>query len=162
MKERRDWWVVILAAWVLLPLGCHTSKGKVEVSQNMKREIAALRVEKLLIDDKLRDIENARALLEQRNRDDLENIRRAIESIQSASLKIQTRLDTMETVEPTTPVPPKRLPPVTAAILIVVFIFCVLMALKMRKAWVREKHRLAPEEAPVDSSTGSSQSGTPT
>ncbi len=137
------------------------NKPKIELSGDVKKEIAALRTEKLLIDEKIRDVENFRALIEQRNRDDLENMRRAIETIQSALGKIQARLDAMEAVPPAAPPQPKRLSPMTIAILVIVMVLCILIALKLRQMRLQDRDKAKPQEAPVESSSNTSESGPP-
>lgn len=131
--------------------------AKQQLSESIKKDLAALQSEKTLIEDKLRDIERSRSLLEQNNRD----IRHAIESIQNALNNMQARLDAMEAAPPTAPVSAKRLPPAVSITLAVIVIFCVLIYLKLRSMRARERKRAQAQEVAGDSTAGPSQTQTP-
>ena len=145
--------LVLLAAVVL---ACRPP-AKEQLSDSVKRDLASLSKEKALIEDKLRDMERSRSLLEQRTRDELETMRRSIESIQNALNSIQARLEAMEAVPPTKPVQPKRLPLAISVTLAVTVIFCVLFAWKLRRMRTRAKSQPPTQEVTGNSGAGSSQ-----
>jgi uncharacterized protein YhaN len=151
--------LVAVMAGAAMALSCRSPKE--QLSKSVKTELAAFQSEKSLIDDKLQEIERARSVLEQRNREELENIRRALESIQNAQNKIQARLDALETAQPTVASPPKRLGLPLSIALSVICIFCFLIALKLVHMRRRQKGQIPTPEAPGESSAGSSPSGTP-
>ncbi|KPL09478.1 hypothetical protein AMJ85_06585 [candidate division BRC1 bacterium SM23_51] len=154
--RRRATVLVALAAWIVVPLACRPPKE--QLSEDVKKEIAALQSEKSLIEEKVRDIERSRSLLAERTREELENMRRSIESIQNALGKIEERLDAMGMAAPTTAASPKRLPIEISIVLVVIIVCFVLIALKLRSIRVREASRHRAEEAAGDSGNESSQS----
>lgn len=148
--------LVVLAAWIVVPLACRPPKE--QLSEDVKKEVVALQSEKSVIEEKLRDIERSRFLLEQRNSEELEKIRRSIESIQNALDKMEERLEAMGVVSPTTLAPAKRLPIEISIVLVVIIIFCVLIVLKLRSTRVRQAGQPRTEEATGDSDIESSKS----
>jgi len=153
--------IVLLVALMAGAAALSCRSPKEQLSESVKKELAAFQSEKNLIDDKLQEIERARSVLDQRNREELENMRRALESIQNAQNKIQARLDALETTQPTAATPPKRLGLPLSIALSVICIFCFLIALKLVNMRRRDKGQLPAQEVPGDSSTGQPQSGPP-
>jgi len=149
---------VLLIGLAVATVACRpTAKEKEQLSDSIKKDLAALQSEKAVIDERLRDIKSS----SQRTRDELESIRHSIETIENALSKIQTRLNAMEAVPSTSPLPPKRLPVAISVVLVVVILFCVLALLKLRSMRARDAAKSLPQEAGGGSGAGSSQAGTP-
>jgi len=138
--------VVVVATLAAATFACRP-RPKEQMSEDLKKELAALQSEKVIIEDKLRDIERSRSLLKQRTDDELESIRSSIESIRNALAKMQQRLADMDAVPPTVPIPSKHLPMAVSIVLVVIIIFCVLILLKLRSMRSREQKAPAPPES---------------
>jgi len=149
MNKRRIVTIGLFAAVAVALVACR--KPAEQVPKEGGKRVAKIQEEKNAIDAKLRDIERSRALIEERNREELENIRRSIESIQNALDQIQQQLDAMGSSPP----PEKalsrpRLPLEISILLIAIAVFCILILIKLRRMRSRETRKSPAEGITIE------------
>jgi len=129
--------MTVLAACGIAVSGCRQSAEV--ASREMGDELDALQKRRGDIVEELRDIERARALLEESTKKELNEIRLSIENIQHALTEIETRLVAIGAMEnPTEPAKRRRLHPAVSAVLGAFFLGSTLLYLKLRHMRRRE------------------------
>jgi len=159
MKSRNGL-LIVLAVVMAAVLACRRPPRE-QLSEDVKKDIAALRAEKARIDEKVRDIERARSLLDQGQREQMETLRRSLETIHNALDNIQTRLDSMEKVPPTTRTAPKHLPIGVSVVLALIAAFCITLLVRMVSQRLREEKQPQVPEATSDVGAEPSQPQSP-